>query len=430
MSLLEERVQKPAEPPLTATPSAAERGNVKDALDGVKVVEFGAYAAGPCISKYLANFGAGVVHVESRQRPDGFRLQYPPFKDGRAGLNRSGCFAFFNDSKRGVTLNLKNPAGLQLAYRLIQWSDIVIENMRPGVMARLGLYYENLKERKPDLIMLSTSNMGQTGPHAPHPGFGSQLSSLSGFTHLIGEPDGPPYFLYGPYIDFIAVAFGGIALLAALDHRRRTGAGAYIDISQFETGVQFISSAVLDYNTNGVIADRNGNRDPVAAPHGCYPCRDGDWCVISCWDDAEWERFCRAAEKSEWLTDERFASIIQRKAHEGELNQSIAGWTRDQKAEHLMWRLQCRGIHAAKVNTVQNLFTDPQVAFRNIWQQQEHPELGNHAYRMVSYDLSETPGSIRSAAPCLGADNEKVFVEWLGLSRPEYEELSKQEAFS
>jgi benzylsuccinate CoA-transferase BbsF subunit len=302
--------------------------------------------------------------------------------------------------------------------------------MRPGVMVRLGLDYENLSAHKPDLIMLSTSNMGQTGPHATHPGFGSQLSSLSGFTHLIGEPDGPPYFLYGPYIDFISVAFGGIALLAALDHRCRTGAGAYIDISQFETGVQFISSAILDYNANCVVADRNGNRDSVAAPHGCYPCRDGDWCVISCWDDAEWDRFCRAAKKLEWLTDERFATLVERKAHEKELNQLIAAWSRDQRAEHLMWLLQCRGVHAARVNTIRDLFTDPQIAFRNIWQQQQHPELGNHAYRMVSYELSETPGSIRGAAPCLGADNAKVFVEWLGLSPREYEELSKQGAFS
>src|SRR5947208_6139180 len=193
MSLLEEKVVKRAEPALVGQAAESTRVEEKDALAGVKVVEFGAYAAGPCISKYLANFGARVVHVESKQRPDGFRLQYPPFKDGKVGLNRSGCFAFFNDSKHGVTLDLKNDEGLKLAYRLAEWSDIVIENMRPGVMSRLGLGYEALRLHKPDLIMLSTSNMGQTGPHAKHPGFGSQLSSLSGFTPLIGKSCGPPY---------------------------------------------------------------------------------------------------------------------------------------------------------------------------------------------------------------------------------------------
>src|SRR3989449_11487927 len=232
MSLLEEELRKPTKPAFVGATAAAGRSSAKDALASVKVVEFGAYAAAPCISKYLANFGARVVHVESQQRPDGFRLQYPPFKDGKVGLNRSGCFAFFNDSKHGVTLDLKNPEGLKVANRLVEWSDIVIENMRPGVMARLALDYKSLRERKPDLIMLSTSNMGQTGPHATHPGFGSQLSSLSGFTHLIGEPDGPPFFLYGPYIDFVAVAFGGIAVLAAFDHRRRARGGADIGLFQ------------------------------------------------------------------------------------------------------------------------------------------------------------------------------------------------------
>src|SRR5712692_3667629 len=247
MSILERKLGKKEEQAVIGPALSEQHAEIKDALAGVKVIEFGGYAAGPCISKYLANFGARVLHVESRQRPDGFRLQYPPFKDGEVGLNRSGCFAFFNDSKYGVTLDLKNDEGLRLAYRLIDWSDIVIENMRPGVMSRLGLGYEALHARQPGLIMLSTSNLGQTGPHATHPGFGSQLSSLSGFTHLIGGPDGPPHFLYGPYIDFIAVAYGGVAVLAALDHRRRTGEGAYIDLSQFETGVQFIGSAVLDY---------------------------------------------------------------------------------------------------------------------------------------------------------------------------------------
>src|SRR5918911_2294886 len=338
------------------------RFRMKDALEQVKVIEFGAYAAGPCIGKYLANFGAEVVHVEPARRPDGFRLQYPPFKDGQPGLNRSGCFAFFNDSKYGVTLDLKHPEGLKLAHKLVSWSDVVIENMRPGVMERLGLGYGTLRAIKPGLVMLSTSNMGQTGPHASHPGFGSQLSSLSGFTHLIGEPAGPPNFLYGPYIDFVAVAFGGIAVLAALDYRRRTGRGVFIDLSQYEAGLQFISGALLDYSANGVVACRDGNRDTVAALHGCYPCRDDGWCVISCWDDAEWERLCKAADKECWLTDPRFQTVSGRKQHEPELNQLIASWTQGEDARRLMCRLQTRGVHAAQVNTMKDLFTDPQIA--------------------------------------------------------------------
>jgi benzylsuccinate CoA-transferase BbsF subunit len=403
--------------------------SMSDALEGVKVVEFGGYAAGPCIGKYLANFGARVVHVESTQHPDGFRLQYPPYKDGKVGLNRSGCFAFFSDSKSSVTLNLKHAQGLELAHRLIDWADILIENMRPGVLARLGLGYEALRQRKPSLVMLSTSNMGQTGPHATHPGFGTQLSSLAGFTHLTGEPDRPPCILYGPYIDFIAVAYGGAAVLAALDHQQRAGEGVYIDLSQYEAGLQFISGALLDYSANGVIANRDGNRDPVVAPHGCFPCRDGGWCVISCWNDEEWQRFCRAAGQDAWLSDTRFVTVRSRKEHEATLNELISTWTRDQQCDWLMRHLQSQGVHAGVVNTMRDLFSDPQIEFRKIWQEQEHPEIGRHHYRMVSYQLSETPGSIRRPAPCLGEHNHEVFSEWLNLSEKEYREYQEQGVF-
>ncbi len=403
---------------------------MKDALEQVKVVELGGYAAGPCIGKYLANFGAQVIHIESKQQPDGFRLQYPPYKEGKVGLNLSGCFAFFNDSKSGVSLNLKHPQGLALAYRLVEWADVVIENMRPGVVTRLGLGYQALRERKPSLIVLSTSNMGQTGPYARHPGFGSQLSSLSGFTHCIGEPDGPPHSLYGPYVDFIAVALGGAAVLAALDYRRRTGEGVYIDLSQYEAGLQFMSSALLDYSGNGVIRSRDGNRDPAAAPHGCYPCCDGRWCAISCWDEEEWARFCSAADKPSWLSDPRFSSLANRKKHEKALNSLICDWTRDRDADSAMFHLQNCRVHAAVVNTMRDLFSDPQIAFRGIWQELEHPEIGRHRYRMVSYHLGETPGSIRRPAPCLGEHNSEVFLGWLGLSENEYQELWEQGVFS
>src|SRR5262249_27765311 len=156
------------------------------------------------------------------------------------------------------------------------------------------------------------------------------LSSLSGFTHLIGEPSGPPNVLYGPYIDFIAVAYGAIAVLAALDHRRRTGEGVFIDLSQYEAGLQFISGALLDLSANGIVAWGDGNRDGTAVPHGCYPCREGRWCAISSWDDEEWNRFCAATDRRSWAADPRFETAASRKDHEKELNLLISAWTSDQ----------------------------------------------------------------------------------------------------
>lgn len=400
-----------------------------DALQDVTVLEFGAYAAGPAIGKYLANFGARVIHVESMSRPDGFRLQYPPYKDHKIGVNRSGCFAFFNDSKLGVTLNLKEPAGLKLAERLVGRANVVIENLRPGVIDRLGLGYQRLRQLNPSIVMLSTCNLGQTGPYATQPGFGSQLSSLSGFTHLIGEPDGPPNFLYGPYIDFVAVICGGAAVLAALDRQRRTGEGAFIDLSQYESGLQFIGGGLLNFTANGAVAMRAGNRDPETVPHGCFRVRDDRWCVISCWSDEEWRRLCLALDARDWLA-ERFATAAGRRRHEQELNQQIAMRVAGEEAQPLMHRLQKAGVHAAVVESIADLFSDPQLASRGAWQPQEHAEIGRHHYRMPAYQLSETPGSVRGPAPCLGEHNQEVFREWLGLSEAEFAEAETAAAFS
>ena len=400
-----------------------------DALQDVTVIEFGAYAAGPAIGKYLANFGARVIHVESMSRPDGFRLQYPPYKDNQVGVNRSGCFAFFNDSKLGVTLNLKEPDGLKIAERMISRANVVIENLRPGVIERLGLGYERLRALNPKIVMLSTCNLGQTGPYATHPGFGSQLSSLSGFTHLIGAPDGPPNFLYGPYIDFVAVVFGGAAVLAALDRQRRTGEGAFIDLSQYEAGLQFIGGGLLDYAANGTIAMRAGNRDAEAAPHGCFQARDGKWVVISCWDDEEWQRLCATLGANDWLAED-FATAGGRRRHEATIHQRMAERVAGEDAYQLMRRLQQARVHAAVVNNVADLFSDPQLVSREAWQARQHAEIGLHHYRLPAYQLSETPGSVRGPAPRLGEHNRQVFREWLGMSEPEFAQAEQGAAFS
>src|SRR2546430_1757696 len=189
--------------------------------------------------------------MEPRERPDGFRIQSPPFKDNRHGYNRSGCFAFFNDSKYSVTGDLKKPAGVALARRMAQWCDLVVENMRAGVMERLGLGFAALAELNPRLVMLSTCNMGQTGPRADQPGFGSQLSALAGVCELTGVPDGPPMLLYGPYIDYIASLLGTSAALAGVIRSRRTGRGALIDLSQYECGLVFMGAALQDFFASG-----------------------------------------------------------------------------------------------------------------------------------------------------------------------------------
>jgi crotonobetainyl-CoA:carnitine CoA-transferase CaiB-like acyl-CoA transferase len=394
------------------------------ALAGVKVVVFGGFAAGPWIGKVMANHGATVIHVESGARPDGFRLQYPPFAGNRRGINRGGCFSYFNDSKHGITLDVKHPEGAALARRLTDWSDLVVENMRPGVMARLGLSYEQLKETNPGLVMISTCNMGQTGPRAHTPGFGSQLSALAGFCGLTGRADGPPMLLYGPYIDFIAALYGTCAALAALERRRRTGVGAYIDISQYECGLGFLAGALLDYHEHDRLAARLGNRDPGAAPHGAYVCADGVWIVLSCPSDAAFVGLAGVLEEPGWVADARFADLAARHEHAEALDERLAARLGRRDADAVVSALQAAGVRAHRVNDMRDLFADPQLVHRRTWRVRRHPEIGEQSYYYPGFELSRTPGEVTSAAPLLGADNERVFREFLGLDEAEYRALS------
>lgn len=403
---------------------------ISQALAGVKVVEFGAYAAGPHIGKMLATFGATVVHVESHQRPDGFRTEYPPYKDGRPGKDRSGCFAIFNDSKYDVTLDLKTPAGIEVARRLTAWADVVIENMRPDVMSRLGLGYEAAKELNAGVVMISSCNMGQTGPRAQTPGFGSQLSALAGFCGLTGDPDGPPMLLYGPYIDFIASTLGATAVLAALDRQRRTGKGAWIDLAQYESGLLFVAGALLDYHTSGRIAERANNADPAAAPHDAYQCSGGTWLALSCWSDDQFARLAQALRRPELADDPRFSTFAARKANGTELDAIIASCLVTQDAEDAAARLQAAQVHAYPVNTIADLFRDPQLAYRRIWRRRLHGEIGDVACYFSAFDLSATPGDVTGAAPKLGEDNALVFRDFLGISEQEYAALEAKGAFA
>jgi benzylsuccinate CoA-transferase BbsF subunit len=291
-------------------------------------------------------------------------------------------------------------------------------------MARNGLSYEAVRKVNPGIIYLSSCNMGQTGPKAGQRGFGSQLTSQSGFTFLAGEPGGEPMLLFGPYIDFVAVGFGLVAVLAALDYRRRTGRGQYIDLSQYEAGLQFLAPALLDYEVNGRVMTRLGNRSPDAAPHGAYPCRGEDrWCVIAACSDEEWRALCRAAGRPEWAEDARFGSLAARKTHENELDALVAGWTEQRTPHEVMDTLQAAGVRAGIVSRLSDLFSDPQLAHREIWRELPHPELERFHYVAPPFALSETPAELRRS-PLLGEHNEHVYREILGLSQEEVDALT------
>lgn len=399
----------------------------KGPLSEVHVVEFGGYGAGPAVGKSLAEHGAEVIRVESMLRLDGFRTNYPPYTGNVPGVERAAMFAITNDNKLSVSLNLKSDKGRELAIRLIERAEVVVENFTPGAMDRLGLGHDAMVVRNPKLVTLSTCNQGRTGPQANRAGFGSHLTSLSGFTELTGWPDRQPSLLWGPYIDYIAVAYGAVAVLAGLEQVRRTGVGCHIDLSQYETGVQFMAPALVQYFASGEVMDRQGNRDRNAVPHGVFPCLgEQRWCAISVHDDAEWSRF--ASEVGEpWAKESELATVAGRREQEDRLEELIASWTSTQSRENLVERMRKAGVHSAPVNDMGDLYSDPQLVFRNAFQRVDHPVMGVHAVPGPPYILPESPGKVTHGAPMVGQHNEAVLCGILGLSTAEFEELEKSD---
>jgi len=397
--------------------------NEKRPLNGVKVLDFTATVLGPTVTRYLADHGATVIRVESMTHPETTRIA-TPYAGGVFGLNRSGYFSSFNSGKLSVTLNMKKPKALEVAKRLVEWADVVIESFVPGVMKKWGLGYGELKKIKPDIIMASTCLQGQTGPHAAHRGYGQMPSAMAGWFALTGWPDGEPVGPYSAYSDWVDWNYMLISILAALDYRSRTGKGQYIDQSQLESAIQFLSPAVLDYNINGRIATRMGNRDPYAAPHGAYRCHGDDrWCVIAVTSEEEWQAFCRVIDKPDWTEDPKFATLLGRKENEDELDTLVEAWTTNHSAEEVMNTMQGAGVPAGVVETAEDLFQDPQLEHRDHFVALDHAEMGSHSVATAVFRLSKCPNSPKFAAPLFGEHNEYVLKELLGMSDEEVADL-------
>jgi crotonobetainyl-CoA:carnitine CoA-transferase CaiB-like acyl-CoA transferase len=392
-------------------------------LEGIKIADFTGVIVGPLTTKMFSDYGAKVIRIEGRSRPDFIRT-LGPFKDGIPGLDRSGGFNLYNTSKLSVALNLAHPKGVEIAKRFVAWADIVAENFAGGAMERIGLGYEELKKVKPDIIMFSSCMQGQTGPYASHPGFGTQLTALAGFSHIAGWPDREPAGYLGVYTDYITPHFCVPTLLAALDYRRRTGRGQYIDISQYETGVHFMAPLVLDYVLNQRIANRMGNRSSDAAPHGVYRCRGEDrWCAIAAFADEEWQSFCQVIGNPVWTKDPKFTTLPARKENEDELDRLVEEWTINYSAEEVMTMMQVAGVAAGVVETSQDLLEhDPQLKHRHFIRELDHPEVGKYYAPGPAFALSKCPCE-PSSAPLVGEHNEYVLKEVIGMSDEEISEL-------
>lgn len=318
-------------------------------LEGLKIADFSTVIAGPLTTKPLASHGATVLKIEGRGHPGLFRQSVFPQPHMHSEisslynpwLNRGPAIGLWNTGKLSIALDLTRERGKEIARELVAWADVVVENFAGGAMQRMGLGYEELKKVKPDLIMLSSCMQGQTGPHAKHPGYGTQLANLAGFCSIAGWPDREPTMI-GPYTDYIAPRFNLVAILAALDYRRRTGKGQYIDVSQFEIGLQFMAPLLLETAANGQISERVGNYSPSAAPHGVYPCvarHTERYCIIAVYTDEEWQNFCDVMGNPDWTQDAKFSTRRSRRDNELELDQRVEEWTSQYLPEQIVRRL-------------------------------------------------------------------------------------------
>ena len=397
----------------------------KQIFEGVKILDLTWVGVGPITIKNLADHGAFVIHVESHTKPEALRVS-APFKDRELDINKAAFMANFNSSKYGISLNLNKQKGRELIERfLLEWRpDIIAESFSPRAMEAWKLDYDQVKELRPDIIYYSACQQGHLGPHRHFAGFGQMASSLGGYAHITGWPDRMPAIPYGAYTDFISPFFGTIALVAALDYRRKTGKGQYLDLSQYECGQQFLAPALMDFALSGREICRMGNRHPHASPHGIFPCKEDEtWCCIAVSTEEEWNAFCDVIGNPEWSQGPRFQTILDRKQHEEELEGLVASWTSQFTPAEVMAMMQEKGVPAGVVQPASGLRADPQLEHRHFFVELDHTEMGPHHYDGLTFHLSKTPGELRMPAPCLGEHNEHIYRDILGLSDDEIGDL-------
>jgi benzylsuccinate CoA-transferase BbsF subunit len=371
----------------------------------------------------LADYGATVVRIESPTRVDVARTIHP-LHGGQAGPDSSALFGNCNAGKLGISLDLGQEAAREVVFDLVRWADVVVESFAPKAMRNWGFDYESLQQVKPDLIMLSSTLMGQTGPLSSVAGFGTMGAAVAGFHHLTGWPDRPPAGVFGAYTDYVSPRFSAVAILAALEHRRRTGRGQYIDQSQIETTTHFLAPAVLDWAANGHEAGPMGNRDDELAPHGVYAAAGDDrWVAIACRSDAEWRSLCAALAREDLAADPRLANTPGRREHAPTIDRAIEEWSRTRDAREVERLLQTRGIPCHDVQNSPECAADPQLRHRGHFVELPHATYGTTYVEGPRAVLSRTPARVRRAAPSLGEHNEHVMREILGYGDDRITEL-------
>ncbi len=396
----------------------------QSALKGIRVADFGHVLAGPYSTMLLGAMGAEVIKIETRKRPDEQRVQH----GGGASTDYESSSNFFeiNLNKLSVSLDLSTEKGRDLARRIVSVSDLVMENMRPGVMDKLGLGYKDLVKVKPDIIMLSLSGFGATGPYRGYTAYAPCFSCFGGQAHLTGYADAEPNTLTSS-CDSRAGTAGTFALLMALNIREQTGQGQYIDLSSSEALNALVGDQMMDFSMNQRSPTRDGNHDAIMAPHNCYRCKGNDrWISIAVATEEEWQGLCKAMGSPEWAKADAFSTPLSRWQNQDRLDFLIQEWTLNHGHYELMELLQGVGVAAMPSFKAKDLFSDPHLVSRGGIAEMQHPRLGTRKAITPPWKLSETPAGIMRTAPLLGEHNQYVLCDLLGMSRHEWAQLIEE----
>ncbi len=401
-------------------------------LSGVRVMDMTTAWAGPFAGRVLAYLGAEVIHIESATHLDLWRgaghgldpVRYPDLDPGERPYNRTILFNSQNLNKLSLTVDVKKPGGRDALLRLAAVSDVVLSNFTPGTLARMGVGYEQLKEAKPDIIVLEMPAFGNNGPMAHHGALGPGMEFSSGMSAFVGYEGGGPMPTGPAYLDPIAGYNAAAAILTALVHRQATGQGQYIEMSQVEAAMPFIGELILNSIETGASPSLHGNRVADAAPHDAYPSLGQDaWVAIRVANDAEWRTLAEMIGAPQLGSDPRYATAHARWSHQDELREPISNWTRQLTKQQVAEQLQAAGIAAAPVQNGREIAEDGYLAARGFFNTLNHPEAGTRTYQGMPFKFSLTPAGQYRAAPCLGEHTNLILQDILRMTDDEIEAL-------
>jgi crotonobetainyl-CoA:carnitine CoA-transferase CaiB-like acyl-CoA transferase len=409
-----------------SAPSSNARNRLP--LEGIRVIDFSMGWAGPICTRTLADLGADVIKIEATQYPDWWRgVDRRPAYVLEQMYEKSVRYCIMNRNKRGITLDLTRPQGLNLAQRLLADADLVVDNYSVEVLPKLGLGYNILSKLNPKLVMMSMSAFGAGSLNRDCRAYGSTLEQGSGLPSVVGDPDGPPVMSHTAFGDAVGGLNGCAAVLIALIHAQLTGKGQFIDLAQIECMMPFAAPWIIAHSIDGKAPVKHGNRHPDFVPHGCFPCAGEDnWIMVAVSNDAMWPKLARLLGRDDWAAHPKLQTAAGRRAIESDIEAAISAWTAARDPDAAMEALQAAGVAAGVARLPIELLKDPQLHARGFIQEIDRAFIGRHPQPSMPFRETDGPFPIRTAPPTLGEHNREILGGLLGLSDAEIDQLARE----